>query len=110
MVIMEQPSLVVTTIAVLQELDLVALYPQGGSGQVEMAAAARKCIGSVFSDFLTSQKLSHDQIAVIDGFFFLLGPAFSVLHVLFAKVRFRISNYFLIMLCLHSDNEFDYTP
>jgi len=81
MVIMEQPSLVDTTVAVLQEIDLAALHPQGGSGQEEMVAAARKCIGRVFCDFLTTQKLSHDQIAVIDGFFFLFNePGFSQWH------------------------------
>ncbi len=78
---MQQPPSVDTTVAVLQEIDLVALHPQEGGDREEMLSAARKCIGGVFRDFLSAQELSHDRIAVIDGFFFFFNePRFSQWH------------------------------
>jgi hypothetical protein len=70
-----------TLSTLLPEIDVVALQPAGGSHFAAMKSAAVKSISEVLRDFLAQQKVSPEQLTVIDGFTFLFNdPEFSHWH------------------------------
>jgi len=67
----QHPPLTDKSLAILQKIDLVALYPGSVGGHDQILAATRKSITEVFQDFLAVKELTDDRISVIDGFVFL---------------------------------------
>jgi len=68
---------------ILQEIDLVALHPDGAQDYEPMLTAARESISGVLRDFLKSMGLDAARISVLDGFLFLFNePKFTRWHTL----------------------------
>jgi hypothetical protein len=56
---------------VVEGINLVALHPGEVKGQDVMLAATRESIAVVFRDFLALKELSHERLAIPDGFLFV---------------------------------------
>ncbi len=75
---MQHPPSVDKTLAVLQNINCLALHSGMGAGHDEILAATRKSITEVLQDFLAVREITDDRISIIDGFLFLFNePKFA---------------------------------